>query len=201
MSGVAVASHRFPAGAVHAGRHHAPPWIDAVVADSFPASDPFSRAPGIARPAPLATSVIAGRRRPQVLFVSYVEDERAMYSVGLRMAGFDITTYANPALALEAAIVGQPDIVVTRLMQPGSDVDGIQLTRLLRANSRTRSSAVLVITSRIAAVHRAAAAQAGADALVSLPCGPDQLAAEISRIVARRAVATSASRSPARAYP
>jgi DNA-binding response OmpR family regulator len=115
-----------------------------------------------------------------------------MYSVGLRMAGFEITTYANPALALDAAIVGQPDVVVTRLMQPGFDVDGIELTRLLRANSRTRSAAVLVITSRIAAVHRAAAAQAGADALLSLPCGPDQLAAEISRILARRPVATSA---------
>jgi CheY-like chemotaxis protein len=104
-----------------------------------------------------------------VLFVSYVEDERAMYSVGLRMAGFEITTYANPTLALDAAIVGQPDVVVTRLMQPGSDFDGIELTRLLRANSRTRSAAVLVITSRIAAVHRAAAAEAGADALCRSP--------------------------------
>ena len=104
-----------------------------------------------------------------------------MYSVGLRTAGFEITTYANPALALEAAVVGQPDIVVTRLMQPGFDVDGIELTRLLRRNPRTRSAAVLIITSRIAAVHRAAAAEAGADALVSLPCGPDELAAEISQ--------------------
>jgi len=129
-------------------------------------------------------------RRLQVLFVSYVEDERAMYSVGLRLAGFEIATYANPALALEAAIVGQPDIVVTRLMQPGSDVDGLELTRLLRADSRTRSTAVLVVTSRIAALHRTAAAQAGADALVSLPCGPDELGAEISRIVVGSAAST-----------
>jgi CheY-like chemotaxis protein len=191
MSGFAVASRRFPTGAVDAGWHRSRTWIDDVLADSFPASDPPSWAPGMARPAPIATSVVAAHRRLRVLFVSYVEDEQTMYSVGLRTAGFEIATYANPTLAMEAAVVGQPDIVVTRLMQPGFDVDGVELTRLLRRNPRTRSAAVLVMTSRIAAVHRAAVAEAGADALVSLPCGPDELAAEICRIVARRAFATS----------
>ena len=186
MSGFAVASRHFRAGAVHAAWHRSLTWIDDVLADSFPASDPPSWAPGMARPAPIATSVVA-HRRLRVMFVSYVEDERTMYGVGLRTAGFDITTYANPALALEAAVVGQPDIVVTRLMQPGFDVDGIELTRLLRRNSRTRSAAIIVITSLIADVHRAAAAEAGADALVSLPCGPDELAAEIAKIVSHRA--------------
>ncbi len=191
MSGFAVASRHFPAGAIQAAWHRSLTWIDDVLADSFPASDPPSWAPGMARPAPMATSVVAAHRKLRVMFVSYVEDERTMYSVGLRTAGFEITTYANPAVALEAAVAGQPDIVVTRLMQPGFDVDGIELTRLLRRNPRTHSAAVLVITSRIATVHQAAATEAGADALVSLPCGPDELAAEISRIVARRGVAAS----------
>ena len=37
--------------------HAAPTWMDDVLADSFPASDPPSWAPGMARPAPMTVHV------------------------------------------------------------------------------------------------------------------------------------------------
>ena len=159
-------------------------WIDDVLAGSFPASDPPSWTPGVARLAP--TTLPVGRAAPLTFLVSYVPDERRMYSEALKSAGFEVRTFADPIEALDAAVGAQPAVVVTRILQPGFDVDGLELTRRIRRHPRTHEAAVLVITSLNAHTHRAAAVEAGCDRLLMLPCLPDELIDQIRQTVTTR---------------
>lgn len=186
MTVVANAVRPLVATAAQRTQRRSATWIDDVLADSFPASDPPSWAPGIARLAPPTASAVTAAPPPRALVLSYVEDERVLYGEALDAAGFHVRPFADPSQAFDAAIEWQPDIVVTRILQPGSVVDGLEFTRRIRKHPQTRNSAVLVITSLIAKSYRTAAAEAGADALVPLPCMPHELIAEIRRIAARR---------------
>lgn len=174
-----------PANALDVGHGAGPNWIDEVLAGSFPASDPPSWTPGVARPAPM--TLLPGRRTgPLTFLVSYVPDEREMYGEALKIAGFDVRTFADPFNALDAAVSTQPGVVVTRILQPGFAVDGLELARRIRRHPRTHGAAVLVITSLNANTHRAAAVEAGCDRLLMLPCVPDELVHQIRQTVASR---------------
>ena len=78
MSVLAVAVRPTMPVTVHPDSHRSLTWIDDVLADSFPASDPPSWTPGMARPAPRPAPAVAPHRPPRALFVSYVDDEREL---------------------------------------------------------------------------------------------------------------------------
>ena len=79
-----------------------------------------------------------------------------------------------------------PAAILTRHVQRGP-VDGIELTRRVRAEQATRHVAVVVITTRIEAMYAAAAIDAGCDGFLLLPASPELVAYEVERGVAGRA--------------
>lgn len=119
--------------------------------------------------------------------MNYVEDEREMYGDALHAAGFDVTVCADPTCALEQAATVRPDVVVTRILQPHSPIDGIELARQIKQDPRTTDTAIVVTTARIEPHYREAASAVGCDAYLLLPCTPDELIAEISRVLSQRA--------------
>ena len=117
-----------------------------------------------------------------ILLVDYVDDERGMYAEGLRAAGFSVDTCRDAGRALERAVATAPRVVVTRVRQP-ADVDGIELARQFKADARTRTIVVVVITSHIGPELRARSARSGCDALLCLPCLPEELVETIRSLL------------------
>ena len=160
--------------------------VDETLADSFPASDPPAWTPGIARIAPpvFSRSGTDGRP-PRVLLVSYVEDERIMYGATLRAAGFDAHACADPAAAT-GALSWRPDVVVTRILQPGALFDGLELVRRIRRHHDARHAAIVGLTSFVGTFQSNMTQDTALDALLLLPCDPYQLLAHIRTALERR---------------
>jgi CheY-like chemotaxis protein len=118
--------------------------------------------------------------------LSYVEDEREMYGAALWAAGFLVTVFLDPLLALEQALSSHPDVLVARVLQPGQAIDGIELTRRLRSDRRTERLGVVLITSHIEPAYRDAALGAGCDEFLLLPALPSDVVAASHRAATRR---------------
>ena len=86
----------------------------------------------------------AGESGPVVLLVEDDQDGRRMYADWLKNAGFRVDEAHNGLQALERALDSRPQIVVTDLNIPG--IDGFELTRRLRQDSRTRDVPVIAVT-------------------------------------------------------
>ena len=121
---------------------------------------------------------------PTILLVTEFPDERALYSESLRALGYVVRIAEGPDDAFAIVARERPDIVVTRILQPGYASDGLALLRALKAADATRDIPVLIITSLIQPEYREQAFDSGCDGYVLLPALPDQLATEIGRILA-----------------
>jgi len=120
-----------------------------------------------------------------VLLVTYNDDERQLYGDALEQAGFSVTRLSDPHEALRLATLQTPAAVVTRILQPGYSMDGIELTRAIKGNASTASVPVIILTSLLHPEHRVAAHAAGCDEYLLLPVLPDDLVAVVKRVVGR----------------
>lgn len=120
-----------------------------------------------------------------VLLVEDDRDGRRMYADWLTAAGFRVDQAHNGLQALERAFDSCPDVVVTDLNIPG--IDGFELTRRLKHDSRTRDVPVLAVTGYAAfASDPERARRAGCDAVLSKPCSPEELESAIRGLIAER---------------
>jgi len=107
-----------------------------------------------------------------------VEDEdpiRELVRGVLVDEGYAVSEAANGAAALELARREQPALVVTDLMMPV--MDGAALCHALKADPRTRSVPIIVMT----ASGRKAAAESGAAAYLGKPFDLDCLLQLVTR--------------------
>ena len=124
-------------------------------------------------------------QRQTVLLVTYHDDERQLYGDALEQAGFSVNRLSDPHEALRLATSQPPVAIVTRILQPGYSMDGIELTRAIKSNPPTASVPVIVITSLLQPEHRVAAFAAGCDEYLLLPVLPDDLVSVVKRVVGR----------------
>jgi CheY-like chemotaxis protein len=122
-----------------------------------------------------------GGGQPFVLIVDDVEDNREMYAEYLRFSGFQVDTAANGEDGLARALADPPDVVVLDLTMPR--LDGWALATALRGDSRTRHTRILVLSGHALTGTEEGARKAGAHSFLTKPCLPEDLTAELKRLL------------------
>jgi CheY-like chemotaxis protein len=128
---------------------------------------------------------VSSQQQRPIYLVTYNDDERQLYGDALENAGFIVIRLSDPHEAFRFATSQPPAAMVTRILQPGYSMDGIELTRAIKSNPLTASVPVIIITSLLQPEHRVAALAAGCDEYLLLPVLPDELVAAVKRVVGR----------------
>ena len=123
-------------------------------------------------------------RPPVVLIVGDYEESLAICALGLLAMGFNPVTAENADEAFARACAIHPDAIVADVTLP--DSSGLELTRRLRDDARTRTSGIIVLSGSTSRSMERAAREAGCDRLVLKPCLPDALGVEILDVLALR---------------
>ena len=123
--------------------------------------------------------------------VLVVEDESAiaeLISVNLRHAGM-LSVLAQDGIAAQQHIDDVlPDVILLDWMLPGQS--GVELARRWRADPRTKTIPILMLTARGDEPDKVAGLDAGADDYITKPFSTQELLARIRAVLRRRAPQT-----------
>jgi DNA-binding response OmpR family regulator len=96
--------------------------------------------------------------------------------------GWQVSTLADGALALQAVADCKPDVVILDLMLPGAS--GLDILRGLRARAETAALPVLMLTAKGQGRDREAAEQAGVTSFMTKPFANADIVAKVRAMVA-----------------
>jgi len=116
-----------------------------------------------------------------VLIVDDHEDSVDMYAVGLVAMGFQTVTAETADDAFARTCELHPDVIVADITLSGAS--GLDLTRRVRQDARTKDTRIIVLTGHASASVERQAYDAGCDRFVMKPCLPDTLALEIRSVL------------------
>ena len=129
---------------------------------------------------------MARGQMPEAPLVLIVEDDlgtRVMYRDYLSHCGFRILEAHNGHQALEKARELRPHVVLTDLAVPG--MDGFEFCRALQESDTTRAIPVLAVTGHSEYLEQPDRfRQAGILHVLTKPCPPGVIAAELRRLLA-----------------
>lgn len=119
---------------------------------------------------------------PEDKLVLLVDDEfdiLSTYTMLFEYSGFRVATAANGSLALAAAALEQPAIVVSDFMMPS--MDGADLCRAWRADTRLQAIPFILCSAGIVRDH----ASIPYDSFFRKPVPIDKLIKEVRRLLAK----------------
>ncbi len=119
----------------------------------------------------------------KVLIVDDEEDIRELVELYLGRDGYDIVTCETGEQALEIVRTDIMDLIVLDLMLPG--ISGLDVCKKLKANRKTESLPIVMLTAKSEDVDVVAGLELGADDYVSKPFSGKVLAARVRRILKR----------------
>jgi two-component system cell cycle response regulator DivK len=116
---------------------------------------------------------------PLVLIVDDVDHGREICAEYLEFRGFRVATAVDGSEALDKAFALLPDVILMDLSLPV--IDGWEATRRLKKDERTKEIPVIALTAHALASAHDSAKEAGCDSVVTKPCLPKDLEAEVRR--------------------
>lgn len=123
-------------------------------------------------------------RAPLVLVVDDYFEARDICAEYLAFHGYRVATAEDGAEAMDKAFSLLPDVILMDLSLP--EVDGWDATRALKADPRTADIPIVALTAHALSSERDRALAAGCDDVITKPCAPKVLLAEVQRQLGRR---------------
>jgi DNA-binding response OmpR family regulator len=126
----------------------------------------------------------SGRDSSLILLVDDFDDAIDIYGQYLTYVGRRVVVATSGSEALAMARSKRPDVILLDISMPG--LNGLDVVRILRGDRTFDSTPIVALTARALESERLEALKAGFDAVIPKPCLPDQLAAEVDKILARQ---------------
>jgi two-component system cell cycle response regulator DivK len=117
-----------------------------------------------------------------VLLVEDDADNQTIYSVILKHHGYAVLQARDGERGVQMAREHCPDLILMDLTMPR--IDGLQATRMLKADPSTTSIPIIALTAHGQPEDRQAAHDAGCVSFLAKPVEPRCVAAEVRRILA-----------------
>jgi diguanylate cyclase (GGDEF)-like protein len=133
----------------------------------------------------------AGPERGTILVVDDDVDIVRFVEMNLRLEGYRVLIARDGAEALELVATDLPDLILLDVMMPG--LDGIEVTRRLRADSRTSTLPIIMLTAKTMTADRVLGLTAGADDYIIKPFDTLELVARVRSTLRRNAEARAMS--------
>ncbi|NOX34484.1 MAG: response regulator [Deltaproteobacteria bacterium] len=119
-----------------------------------------------------------------ILIVDDEEDIIELIKYNLKNEGYSILTAQTGEKAIKMAKEFHPDLMVLDLMLPG--IDGLEVTKNLRNNNRTRHLPIVMLTAKGEESDIVTGLELGANDYISKPFSPKVLIARVRAILRRR---------------
>jgi two-component system alkaline phosphatase synthesis response regulator PhoP len=120
--------------------------------------------------------------------VLVIDDEKDLIELvryNLEREGFEVRGALDGEAGLTLALQEVPDVVLVDVMLPG--IDGLEVCRRLRSESRTSRIPLIMLTARTAESDRVVGLELGADDYVTKPFSPRELTARVRALLRRTA--------------
>jgi diguanylate cyclase (GGDEF)-like protein len=118
-----------------------------------------------------------------ILVVDDDQDIAGFVEFNLKMQGYDVVRAGDGAAALKVMEDRRPDLAVVDWMMPG--MDGVELTRKLRAEPLTSALPVIMLTAKSMTVDKVVGLTAGVDDYLVKPFDTAELIARVSSTLRR----------------
>jgi DNA-binding response OmpR family regulator len=117
----------------------------------------------------------------KVLVADDEHNIRHILDFSLHAEGFLVLSARNGEEAFKLAVASAPDLIILDIMMPGQG--GVETCRALKADQRTASIPVILLTALTAREDRIAGVQAGADAYIIKPFSPQKVIGAVQQLL------------------
>jgi two-component system, cell cycle response regulator DivK len=128
----------------------------------------------------------AGNHKGLILIVDDFEANRELNSFILSNAGFQVDCASDGREALDKTFQLQPDLIIMDLSLP--DISGWDAVRRLKSDDKTKQIPIIVLTGH--SIDGLESAM-GCERVLTKPCLPDKIVAEVANVLRNRGNATS----------
>jgi CheY-like chemotaxis protein len=108
---------------------------------------------------------------------------RELVQVTLEIGDYQILSAENGQEAIEIAKAEHPDIILLDIMMPGSDIDGIEACRRLKADPATADITIVMLSAKGQENDIETGKTAGADDYFTKPFSPIALIEKVEAVI------------------